>query len=351
MRPVFKPLPEDVPFLRKLVWTIVALAVILVLWRASNLLMLAFGSVLGAVVFRTVARLFRRAGVRNPRIALALGIVFVLALFGFFGWLLTVQLREQFATLITNLPRAVSDVEATFSQSPVGEAFVEAARSALGGSALADILGLLAVDAGKILINFIIVMVGAIFIATDPRVYARGIVLLTPPAARDNIRGAISEVSAALRLWLNAQIICMTTMGLLIAGGLWLVGLESWAALGLLGGLSEFIPYVGPTLAMLPALALAADDGGTRVLQTLLVYFVIRMIQTNFITPLVTKRVVSIPPALTLFVILGMGAVFGVYGLFFSAALLVVAFVGVRELYLRDTLGEDIAAIPRAIDD
>jgi hypothetical protein len=38
--------------------------------------------------------------------------------------------------------------------------------------------------------------------------------------------------------------------------------------------------------------------------------------------------------------------VFGVYGVFFAGALLVVAYVGVRELYLRDTLGEDIQGLP-----
>ena len=55
---------------------------------------------------------------------------------------------------------------------------------------------------------------------------------------------------------------------------------------------------------------------------------------------------VKIPPALTLFVILAVGAVFGIYGVFFAGALLVVTFVGVRELYLRDTLGEDIEGLP-----
>jgi predicted PurR-regulated permease PerM len=70
-----------------------------------------------------------------------------------------------------------------------------------------------------------------------------------------------------------------------------------------------------------------------------------RLIQTNLITPFVTSRVVSIPPAVTLFAIIGIGYIFGIFGLFFSAALLVVIFTLVRSLYLREVLGEDI---PRA---
>ena len=71
----------------------------------------------------------------------------------------------------------------------------------------------------------------------------------------------------------------------------------------------------------------------------------VRLVQSNFITPYVTNRVIAIPPAVTLFAILSIGVVFGVFGLFFSAALLVVVFTLVRSLYLREVLGEPV---PRA---
>jgi predicted PurR-regulated permease PerM len=131
-------------------------------------------------------------------------------------------------------------------------------------------------------------------------------------------------------------------MGVLVGVGLGLSGVPSAAALGLLAGLSEFIPYVGPTAAMIPALGLAAIAGPGPVIGTLVTYAVVRLIQTNFITPYVQQRVISIPPAITVFAIIGIGVVFGIFGLFFSAALLVVFFTLVRSLYLRETLGEPI---------
>jgi predicted PurR-regulated permease PerM len=171
-------------------------------------------------------------------------------------------------------------------------------------------------------------------------------ILLTPPPGRAAMEHALGEVSAALRLWLKAKLIAMAAMTVLIAGALWLAGLKSWAALGLLGGLSEFVPYVGPTVAMVPAIGLAAAGGGDLLWRTILAYLFVRLVEAYALTPGVTRSVVKIPPALTLFVILGVGAVFGVYGVFFAGALLVVAFVGVRELYLRDTLGEDVEGLP-----
>ena len=128
---------------------------------------------------------------------------------------------------------------------------------------------------------------------------------------------------------------------------MWIAGVPSPAALGLLAGLSEFIPYVGPTAAMLPALGLAATGGSGALIGCLLVFAGVRIIQTNSLTPFVQSRVISIPPAVTLFAIIGIGFVFGLFGLFFSAALLVVIFTLVRSLYLREVLGEAVEVGPQ----
>ncbi|MGC6547480.1 AI-2E family transporter, partial [Escherichia coli] len=86
--------------------------------------------------------------------------------------------------------------------------------------------------------------------------------LLVPKGnQRDAVADALADVGTTLRLWLRSQLILMTSMGLLVGVGLWIAGVPSPAALGLLAGLSEFIPYVGPTAAMLPALGLAATGG------------------------------------------------------------------------------------------
>ncbi|MCT2558377.1 AI-2E family transporter [Tsuneonella sp. YG55] len=346
MGPPLKPRPEDIPYLRRLGWTVAIAAALLVAWRAADLLLLAFGSVIGAVLFRSAARLFAKAGVTSPKAALVLGVLVSLGLFGVVGWLLVVQFGNDVAAMIDNLPSIIASIEETMSVTPVGEAIVRAAEAAVAGSAIADRLGSLAAGAGEVLLNFLIVVVGALFLAANPRPYIRAAVLLTPPDGRPVVERTIDRMGRALRLWLKSKLISMTVMAILIGGALWLAGLENWAALGLLGGLSEFIPYVGPAVAMLPAIGLATAQGSDVLAYTLVAYVAVRVIEAWLVTPVVNRRVVDIPPALTLFTILGVGAVFGLYGVFFAGALLVVAFVGVREIYLRETLGEDIDGIP-----
>ncbi|SFP90285.1 AI-2E family transporter [Sphingomonas rubra] len=332
----------DARFLRRAVLLVLLAAVVLAIWRASDLLILVFGAILGATVIHALADLYARRFGARPRLALGLGMATVLAAIGFLVWLFGVAFRQQVNALVTALPGLIDQLAAWAGQSPVGAKVVDAVRAAYAGSRVAQDIGGLAEGAGEMLLNAILLLVGALFLAGDPDVYRRGLLLLVPPTYRPAVADALEDVGTVLRLWLRSSLILMTSMGVLVGVGLWLSGVPSAAALGLLAGLSEFIPYVGPTAAMIPALGLAAIQGTGPVVGTLATYAVMRLIQTNFITPYVQQRVISIPPAITVFAIIGIGVVFGIFGLFFSAALLVVFFTLVRSLYLRETLGEDI---------
>jgi len=339
------PDADDARFLRRLAMLLVVSGLAAALYRMGDLLILAFGSVLGAIVIHSVADLWRDRLRLPERAALGLGILTVLAAVAFLFWLFGVAFRQQLNVLVLRLPGLIDQLADWAGQSPVGAKVVDAVRAAFAGSRVAQDIGGLAQGAAEGLLNFVLVLIGAIFFAVAPATYERGLLLLVPPAKRAAAEDALFDVASTLRLWLRAQLIQMTSMGVMTGVGLWLAGVPSAPALGLLTGLSEFIPYVGPLAAMLPAVGLAATAGTGPLLGALTTFAVVRLIQTNLVTPFVTARVVAIPPAVTLFSVVAVGLVFGVFGLFFSAALLVVIFQLVRSLYLRDVLGEPV---PRA---
>ncbi|WP_174286171.1 AI-2E family transporter [Sphingomonas bacterium] len=342
------PDAEDARFIRRVIILIVIAAVTAALYRAGDLLILAFGSTLGAILIHAIARTYRERLRLPEKVALGLAMLTVLAAIGFLGWLFGVQFRAQVNLLIVRLPDLLKQLAAWASQSPVGAKIVAAVQAAYAGSKAAQDVGGLVQGGGELLVNFVLLLFGSLFFAVEPRKYERGFLMLVPPGKRAAFEDALFDLGSTLRLWLRAEVIQMTTMGLFVGVGLWIADVPSAAALGLLAGLSEFIPYIGPTAAMLPALGLAATNGSGPVIGTLVTYAVVRVVQTNFVTPFVTSRVVSIPPAVTVFAIIGIGTVFGLFGLFFSMALLVVIFTLVRSLYLREVLGEDI---PRADHD
>ncbi|WP_368039726.1 AI-2E family transporter [Sphingomonas bacterium] len=340
------PDADDARFVRRVLILLVAAGVTVAVLRASDLLILAFGSILGAIVIHAIADLYA-ARLKVPAgPALGLGMATMLALLGFLAWLFAVAFRDQVALLVTEGPAIVARFAQQMSASPVGAKIVSAVKAAYAGSQAARDIGGLVRGGGEIALNFLILLFGAFFFAANPAVYERGFLLLIPPPKRVAAEDALFDVGSTLKLWLRAQLIQMTTMGVLVGLGLWIAGVPSAPALGLLTGLSEFIPYVGPIAAMVPALGLAATQGSNPVLWVLAVFVGVRIVQSNLITPFVTSSVISIPPAVTLFTIIGIGYVFGLFGLFFSAALLVVIFTLVRSVYLREVLGEPIPLSP-----
>lgn len=312
------------------------------IYTARDLLVLAFGAILIAVLFHAVSDYIEARTPLSHRWSLTLATALVLGAGGVIVWMIGVAFRDQIEALVRALPQAWRTISASLSASPVGAMLVDAITVAAGGSRFAREAMGLSIGLGELLINALIVLVGALFFSANPAIYRHGFLLLLPDRYCGPVGDAIDATGRTLKLWLLTQLVQMTTMGLMVGFGLWFVGIPSAGALGLLAGLSEFIPYVGPTVAMLPALGIAAAIGMDQLGYAFSVYVVVRLIQSNFITPLVQYRVIAIPPALTLFAILGIGVVLGIFGLFFSAALLVVGFTMVQSLYLRDTLGKPI---------
>jgi len=335
------PDERDMRFIRRLAVLAIALALVVFLYKITDLLLLVFGAVMVSVLLSAIADAIADHGGLSRKAGFAVAAALLLGFLCLAGWLFAAQISGEVQTLRQQLPLAWRQVEAGLAADPLGRPLADALRESLGGSRLADWATWLGAGAGQLVVNFVIILVGALFIGAQPGLYKRRLVRLVPGRYRAVGRDALDDCGRTLRLWLVTQIVLMTTMGLLVGAGLWLSGLPTAAALGLLAGLSEFIPYVGPTLAMLPAIVLAAAGEGS-VWGVFATYALVRVIQTNFITPLVQRRIVSIPPAVTLFAILSFGYAFGTFGLFFSAPLLVVAYTLVGRLYLQETLGADV---------
>lgn len=337
-----RPDELDSRFIRRVLIVVAIAGVLWALFRAGDILILAFGSSLGAIAIHAIAEGYEKRLRLPEKVALGAGIVTALGIIAFLFWLFGVQFAPQINLLVARTPALLDQLAAWLSHSPVGAKLVSAVQSAYSGSRAAQDVSGIAQGAGTLLLNVLLLIVGAVFFAANPGIYKRGMLMLVPRPQRPAFADALDDVSDTLRLWLRTQLILMTTMGVLVGIGLWLAGVPSSAALGLLAGLSEFVPYIGPTAAMLPALGLAATVSTHAVIGTLITYAAVRLIQTNFITPFVQHRVIDIPPAVTLFSIIGIGIVFGLYALFFSAAMLVVIFTLVRTLYLREIIGEEI---------
>src|SRR5208283_548037 len=114
-------------------------------------------------------------------------------------------------------------------------------------------------------------------------------------------------LAGALRLWTLGQFMEMALVGAMVGVAVWLIGLPSPYALGAIAGVTQFVPYLGPIVGMIPAMLVATTVSGTALLWTLFAYLLIHQFDGYVIMPVIQRRMVSVPPALMLLSIVALG--------------------------------------------
>ena len=211
-------------------------------------------------------------------------------------------------------------------------------NGAKGGGGVMSNMSAIATSVGAALADTLLVLFGGIYLAARPDFYRSGIIKLVPQSGRALTAEALDDSGRALRLWLLGRLVSMTVVGILTGFGLWLIGVPSALTLGLLSALLEFIPFIGPIIASVPAILLALLIGPEEALWTAGLYLIVQQIEGNLLEPLVQQRAVELPPALLLFSLVAGGLLFGMVGIIFAAPLLVVTYVLVKRLYVREAL-------------
>jgi predicted PurR-regulated permease PerM len=178
-----------------------------------------------------------------------------------------------------------------------------------------------------------------VVIAVDPSLYRRGVALLFPRAQRPLANEALVDAGLALRQWVIGLFVVMVFIGVFCGLGLWLVGVPSAAGLGLIAALFELIPYLGPIISAVPVALVAATAGPETLWLGLGVMLIVHWVEAALVSPLVQQKVVSLPPAVSVFGVVAGGMLFGPVGLIFASPLLVVAMVLVKRLWVEEALG------------
>jgi predicted PurR-regulated permease PerM len=186
-----------------------------------------------------------------------------------------------------------------------------------------------------VLAGFVYVVFLTMYLAIEPHTYRRGILFMVPPSRRD--RGALlfDAVTVTLRKWLNTQLVAMLVIGIVTTIVLLILGVKSAIPLGILAGILEFVPNLGPLMAAIPAVLIAFPDGPQKALMVIIAYWAIQFLENNVLIPHLMREELDLPPALTLLWQALMAIIFGLLGLFVAVPLLAALFVSVRFLYVR----------------
>jgi len=333
---------SDHLFVRRVLIVLGLAALVFLVWQLRIMLLMLFGAIVVATIFRAVAGMICRWARVPGGVATALAILLVLGAVAGLVALFGAHVAQQFATLSETLPQAWKSLEQRVGDFGFADQ-IERLTSSItnpGGASLSA-FGRTLLSIGGGLADLVVVIFAGIYLATQPNFYRVGAIKLVPPARRKLATEAMLESERALRLWLKGQAIAMLVVGTLTGVGLWALGMESALVLGLLAGMLEFIPFAGPILAAVPAILLALAAGPEMTFWVVLLYLAVQQFEGNILTPMVQQYAVDLPGVVLLFSLIGFGTLFGTLGVVLAAPLAVVTLVLVKRLYVIETLHTD----------
>ncbi len=321
-------------------WVVLALATLVVLWLARDVLgPFVVGAVIAYAFGPPVTVAQRRTG--WPRIAVVgIGYIVSLAIIIILAALLADQAVREFGTLATGGPDAL----ATTLRSLVGADSINLAGQTFSISEIAQaaedqIAGLfaspgdalhLATEAGSFLLDSFLVVVVSFYLLLDgPRLLER-MVLRVPDDRRDRLVAILDRIHVTLGRWLRGQLLLIALVALavyLILGPI--LHVPHALAIGILTGILEILPLVGPIVATAIAAIFAFSSGGlTLAIIVVVIYFVLRQVEDQLVMPVVIGRIVHLHPVVTIFAVLvglsAFGLLGGVLGVPVAAAAMVV---------------------------
>lgn len=324
-------------FKRTVIVFLVALAPVLV-WFLFDVLLIMLGAILVAVLLRLIAEPWTRWCRLPESLALTLSALIVFGAIGSAVYLFGTQINAEMKDLLARVGAAAASIAATLQKSETGRILLAHMQS--GGFSIPNIVGNVFAVSSSLLEAVVVAVIAGLYLAAQPRLYRRGLRNLFPLRWRVSADETIDDIGRGLRLWLLGELIQMALVGALSTLAVWLIGLPSPLALGVIAGVAEFVPYLGPIVAAVPALLVATTQDLHAVLWTAFAYLLIHQAEGNLVAPIITRHMVHIPPAVMLLAIVTILFVFGGVAVIFAAPIAVVVFVAVEKLYLRDCLGE-----------
>ena len=318
-----------------------AVLLVLAVWASLTMLLLVFGGILLAVLLRGLGdTLSKYTGIKEVW-SLWIVLAALAAIIGIGGWYLAAEIGDQFDELGRSFTKVWDAVQGRLKQYGWGQQVLsilgdpqttEEKAGALTKMAAAVLGGV----SGLVISVFI-----GLYVAFDPTLYRRGFIRLVPMRFRTRMAAILDELHDSLRGWLMGTLVLMIIVGTMTTVGLWALGIPQPLALGIIAFFLEFVPYVGPILAAIPAILIAAGVGSREVVFVVLLYWAIQSIEGYVLSPLIYQRSIEIPPMLTIGAQVVLGTLLGVVGVIFATPLTACGMVLVQRLYIEDALGDD----------
>ncbi len=363
-----KPSRRWSPFLKQVVFIAILVGVVWTVFRFGQVLTPTIIACLLAYVFAPLVDWLQR----HARIPRALGILLAyLVLLGAISlvpMLIVPSLLEQAQALDVDLGKILVTLSEWWGQRELvlfGFSVDVQSLYHQMGDALRGLFSPAATGALSLVANVVSALFWTIYIlvvsfyllldAPHLRGYFAG---LLPPQHRDELLRLLDDVDRIWRSFFRGQLVLSLTIGIVVTVVTAALGLRNALALGLLAGILEFLPNVGPAVAAAPAVLLALFQGSTYLplsrwafaLVVIGAYMLIQQVENNFLMPRILGRSVRLHPLVVLVGIVLGASLAGILGIFLAAPTLATLRLLLRYAYRKlldmEPFGEGLTPIP-----
>ena len=317
----------------------VAAGFILLVWLLSDIILLIFMAVLIAVILRGISQWAARFTHASEGAMLAVVCVVAAALLLGFCYYIGPKLANESQALYKQVHQQIDHLRDAYGDTAWGKAiFQRSSPAAAMQNHVVTYARTVATSTLGSLASAFILLVTALYFAIAPAWYVRGVVMLFPLPWRPRVNHVLLRIGSTLQWWSLGQLIDMIVVGVLTGVGLAILGVPLSLALGVLAGLFTFVPYFGAIAAAVPAMLVGLTISWQTALWVLGIFVICHSIEGYVVSPLVQRRTVHLPPALSILSMTILGTIFGPLGLILGTPVAAASMVAVREAYVGGVL-------------
>jgi predicted PurR-regulated permease PerM len=340
-----------------LLWAIVFLLIVAMLWAARPVLLpFIIGLVLAYLLLplvnwlerRMPARLRDRGGSRILSIILTY-LLFLLLIAGLMAFVVP-KFSEQVGSFLRSLPALssqlqdlVDDALRWYRESIPSDwkQSIEAGLADVAQSVLTQLkdslIAVLSAVFGSVsfVIGLVIIPFWLFYILQDESQVKVGVIRALHPDLRPDVQCLAALIDDVLSAYIRGQLILCLFVGALATVALLIIGVPSAAVLGLIAGIFEILPNIGPFLGAIPAILVALATNPISALWVALAFFAIQMIENLVLVPRISGQSVRLHPALVMVVLVIGGQLAGFVGMLIAVPVTAMIRDVFLYLYLR----------------
>ncbi len=328
----------------------VLIAVAYVLWQIKEVLLMVFAAVVLANSLNLLARFLQKRLRLQRSLAVLVSVLCLLAFAIAFVWIIIPPFVQQLQELFVLVPQGLNQLDNWLDSldravSPDVRRYLPNFDSLLQqvmpyvNRLLGSSFAVFSSSLGAAL-NVLLILVLGLMMLINPLPYRQGFIRLFPSFYRRRVDQILLECEVALGQWIVGALISMTVIAILSTLGLALIGVKVALANGILAGLLNFIPNLGPTISVIPPMAIALLDSPAKALLVLGLYIAIQQFESNLLTPFVMAQQVNLLPAVTLLAQVFFATIFGFWGLLLALPLIVVCQIWIRRMLVEDVMDQ-----------